>query len=172
MRALLAALVLAVALAPAPGCKKKRPEYSRKSPADTLKSLEAALAKGRIPADLELFFVGSKDLASWRLRCKSRGCTGGELRIVGKEREDEYSATYLVDITVRGKQNVRVMQTKAPVKFVFEDGAWYIEELGEYVSVPMSPADGGAAAPGDGGAAATPRPDGGRAARPHGDDPE
>ena len=166
MRALLAALVLAFVLAPAPGCKKKRPEYSRKSPADTLKSLEAALAKGRIPADLELFFVGSKDLASWRLRCKSRGCTGGELRIVKKEREDEYSATYLVDITVRGRQNVRVLQTKAaPVKFVFEDGAWYIEELGEYVNVPMSRADGGAAAPGDGGPA-TPSADGGTAAAP------
>ena len=129
-------LAVSVALT---GCRKKRPDYDRSTPEKTLASLEKAFEKGRIPADLEAFFVNQKDLTGWKLRCKSAGCKKADFKVVQKIAEDEYSASYLVDVTVFGRQHQeRVMSSpKTPVKFVFEDGAWFIEELGRYTRIPL-----------------------------------
>lgn len=157
--AALATLALFALLAAAPGCKKKAPAYDRKSPAKTLASLSRALEKGRIPADLETFFVNPYDISSWKMRCRTRGCTKATFKIVGKKNEDSYSATYLVDFTVWGKSNARVMQAKAaPVKFVYQDGSWYIEQLGAFTRIQQGATgkDAGAATPGKDAGAATP----------------
>lgn len=151
--AALAILALAALLTAAPGCKKKAPSYDRKSPEKTLTSFAKALEKGRIPADLEMFFVSPYDISSWKMRCKTRGCTKLTFKVVGKKSEDSYSATYLVDFTVLGTGNARVMQAKAaPIKFVYQDGSWYIEQMGVFKQIPQ-----GGPAGGDAGAAAPPK---------------
>lgn len=136
MRAILCVLAISVALS---GCKKKRPSYDRSTPTKTLAALEKAFEKGRIPADLEAFFVNHKDISGWKLRCKNGACKKARFKVVKPMAEDEYSATYLVDVTVFGRgHQERVMQSsKTPVKFVFEDGAWFIEELGTYTRIPL-----------------------------------
>lgn len=136
MRATFCVLAVAVALA---GCKKKRPEYDRSTPTKTLAALEKAFAKGRIPADLEAFFVNQKDVSGWKLRCKNGACKKATFTPIKALAEDEWSASYLVDVTVFGKgHQQRLMHSpRTPVKFVFEDGAWFIEELGNYTRIPL-----------------------------------
>jgi hypothetical protein len=136
MRAGLLLLALAVAL---PGCKRKKPSYDRSTPEKTLRSLENAFEKGRIPSDLETFFVSQSDVSGWKLRCKDGKCQKARFANLEEVSKDEYTARYLVDVTVFGRQlNERIMvSARTPIKFLFEDGAWFIEELGEYKRIPL-----------------------------------
>lgn len=139
MRASLPLLALCIAIISAPGCRKKRPSYDRTTPAKTLEALSLAFDKGRIPADVESFFVSQRDISGWRLRCKDGRCAKATFKVTKKVSEDEYAAHYIVDVTVLGKtRGERIMVARqAPIKFVFEAGAWFIEELGAYKRVPL-----------------------------------
>jgi hypothetical protein len=139
MRAGYPLLALCIAITFSWGCRKKRPSYDRSTPEKTLVSLEKAFEKGRIPADIEAFFVSQRDISGWRLRCKNGKCKKAAFKVLEKKSEDEYAASYMVEVNVYGtSRSERIMVSKsAPIKFVFEDGAWFIEELGSYTRIPL-----------------------------------
>lgn len=132
-------VALCVAVTASWGCRKKRPSYDRSTPEKTLAALSKAFEKGRIPTDVESFFISQRDVTGWRLRCKDGKCAKATFKVVKKLSEDEYAASYIVDVTVYGRtRGERIMIAKAaPIKFVYEAGAWFIEELGSYKRIPL-----------------------------------
>ena len=147
------ALVLGLALASG-GCKR-RPSYDLSSPEATLASFERALDEGRIPEDLHVFMSSPRELASWKLRCRTRGCTGASFTSVKRTRMADYTAVLRIDYHVRGKGGATVMRGRdSPVHFAREENRWLIEQIGEYIVAPRPPAPAR-----DAGATPSPTPD-------------
>jgi hypothetical protein len=122
------------------GCTEKRPDYDRKTPEATLRSFFRALAAGRMPADLEVFFVDDFELQTWRMRCKTKGCTGGTLSQVTIEEAGPYRAVLRADYVVHGERGAKVMRGRGSrIVLALEEGGWTIAELGERVQVRTGP---------------------------------
>jgi hypothetical protein len=132
-------LCLALSLALAVGGCKKKPSYDLGSPEATLASFEKALDSGRIPEDLATFVSSPREVAAWKLRCRTRGCVAGTFKIVKQEHVADYTAVLLADYRVEGKDGGIVMRGKSsPIHFAREEGRWYIEQFGEYVTAPRT----------------------------------
>ena len=155
MRAAAPLLVLA---ALAVGCKK-RPSYDRSTPEKALASFFKALDADRIPEDLPLLVILERaDAASWKARCESQGCSGGDYRVVKAGPATEYEATLVVDYRITGKNDALVMRGhQSPVQFLREPDGWRISQFGKTTRHRSGPS---AVPAGDAGPAAT---DGGAA---------
>jgi myo-inositol-hexaphosphate 3-phosphohydrolase len=130
----LAAAALAVA-----ACGNKGPSYDRKSPENTVRSFFKALEDGRIPRDLERFFVDEHEVAVWKLRCKHRGCTGGKVYAVTVEEKYDYRATLKIKYEVTGTHGTRIMHgDDAELTLTREGRNWYIQQFGKRRAVPSS----------------------------------
>lgn len=128
-------LCLALGLALAIGGCKKKPSYDLGSPEATLASFETAVDEGRIPEDLSTFVSNPRELAAWKLRCRTRGCTQASFKVIKQEKVADYSAVLLVDYHVEGNDGGTVIRGKAsPIQFAREEGRWYIEQFGTYVT--------------------------------------
>jgi len=149
--ALALALGLAVALC---GCKKK-PSYDVSSPEATLASFGKAVDAGRIPQDLATFISNPREVAAWKLRCRTRGCSGAKFKSVKVDRIADYTATLIADYKIKGNGGAIVMRGKGSrIQFAREEGRWYIEQFGDYVQAPHRRRHAGAerdagAAPGE-----------------------
>jgi hypothetical protein len=123
---------LAVGLAVATSCGRGGPKYDRSTPEGTVRALFAALDKGRMPEDVERFFVEDREVAVWRMRCKHRGCSGGTIQKLTVEEQHEYRAVIRIDFEVTGNDGIRVMHgTDAPLILTREGKNWYIHQFGE-----------------------------------------
>jgi len=144
-------------------CKEKKPEHKRTTPVETINAFRRALEAGRMPADADDFFLDQNQKIAWKLRCKDRGCNRARFKILEVVREDEYAAKYMIDYTVYGNNNRRIMGGKnTPITFAFHNGAWYFDQIGVVHTIRVGAqidagtappkADGGASS-GDAGAA-------------------
>ncbi len=126
-------LALSLALAVA-GCKKK-PSYDLSSPEATLASFEKAIDSGRMPEDLATFVSNPREVAAWKLRCRTRGCTEASFKVIKRDKVADYSAILLVNYHVEGKDGGTVIRGKSsPIQFAREENRWYIEQFGKYVT--------------------------------------
>jgi len=118
------------------GCKKK-PTYDLSSPEATLASFEKALDQERIPEDISIFVSSPREIASWKLRCRTRGCSGGTFKVLKRDRMADYTAVLIADYTVQGKGGSTVMRgQRSPIQFAREDSSWLIEQFGKQIKAP------------------------------------
>ena len=118
------------------GCKKK-PTYDLSSPEATLASFEKALDQERIPEDISTFVNNPREIASWKLRCRTRGCSSGTFEVLKRERVADYTAVLIVDYTVQGKGGSTVMRgQQSPIRFAREESRWLIEQFGKQIKAP------------------------------------
>ncbi len=132
----LAAAVLAgiVALG---ACGKKGPSYDRKTPENAVRSFFKALEDGRIPQDIERFFVDEREVAAWKLRCEHRGCTGGSVYEVTVDEKFDYRATLRIKYEVIGTNGTRIMHSDdAQLTLTREGRNWYIQQFGKRRAIP------------------------------------
>ena len=138
------------------GCKKRR-SYDLSSPESTVAGFFAALDKGRIPEDLDTFIADPQEVQLWKFRCRQKGCTGGDFKIVEVAEMSGYRATLIVDYAVFGDRDALIMRgQKSPLQLERQGDPWLLLQFGKRISVPKR--DAGtepSAADGDAGAAAT-----------------
>lgn len=148
-----AALLLG-ALVASGGCKKRR-TYDRSTPEATVRSFFAALDEGHIPDDLPLFVADTTEIASWRMRCKNRGCERGELTVRQQLEHTDYTAVLVVDYSVFGTRGARVMRgEESPIRLQREGDAWRIVQFGRRIPARSEQPPEDAGLPGDAGDAA------------------
>jgi len=138
--------VVAATLLVLAACGSKSPSYDRKTPENTVRSFFAALQDGRIPQDLERFFVDEHEVAVWQLRCKHRGCTGGKIYDVVVEEKFDYRATLRIKYEVLGTNRTRIMHgDDATLTLTREGRNWYIQQFGHRRAIPSTnpPIDAG-----------------------------
>lgn len=121
-------------------CGKKAPSYDRKTPENAVRSFFKALDDGRIPQDIERFFVDEHEVAVWKLRCKHRGCTGGKVYEVTVEEKFDYRATLRIKYEVLGTNRSRIMHGDAAQLTLTREGRnWYIQRFGKRRAIPSQP---------------------------------
>lgn len=123
------------------GCKK-RPSYDLSSPEGTVAGFFAALDKGRIPEDLDTFIADAQELQLWKFRCRTKGCTGGDFKIVEVAEMSGYRATLIVDYAVFGDRDALIMRgQKSPLQLERQGDQWLLLQFGKRISAPKR--DGG-----------------------------
>jgi hypothetical protein len=144
MRWSLAVLIIAAILG-SWGCKKRQ-SYDRSSPQSTVAAFFTALDKGRIPDDLEDFIAEPQELSLWQFRCKQKGCTGGDFKILEVTEMSGYRATLIVDYTVFGDRDAVIMRgQRSPLQLERQGDQWLLVQFGKRISAPRRTFDAGAA---------------------------
>ncbi len=126
------------------GCgKDKAPAYDRSTPEGTVRAFFGALNKHRIPEDLGHFFNSDREVQTWQMRCKYRGCSAGTITRLEVAQAFQYRAVLEVDYNVRGNGGSQVMAGEgSPITLIREGKVWKITEFGRRLD-PNAAEDGG-----------------------------